>query len=232
MARGEYICFLDDDDFYLKDHLSVFKKEIINLGYPVAMFYTMPVSWSEESGRYTQRVLPPFNYSNPIAYLFYHKHGVPTPRVCVKKEILEKHLFNEKIRIGQDTELFLRIAAEYPVLPIQAFTAVQIRHSDNSGNLKNNTGLQRLAGYQYIFNNKNVARHIPWKLKREMMAYCYLRMTDHYAFTGNRWKTLRSSLIAFYYAPWDDQWKNKSAYIVYSIIGGRFFKRIRASLSK
>ena len=38
-SRGQYLCFIDDDDEFTEDHLAVFRKEIESQSYPVAIFY-------------------------------------------------------------------------------------------------------------------------------------------------------------------------------------------------
>jgi glycosyltransferase involved in cell wall biosynthesis len=218
LAKGNYICFLDDDDYYLSNHLEVFKCEIEkNSTDSNGLYFTMPISRDLSSGKITKWNLQPIDSIHPVAYLFHHKNGVPTPRVCIVAEILKNEKFNPEIRIGQDTELFMRIAAKYPVKPIYEHTVVQVKHEGNSGALKNNTGQMRLEGYRYIFNNSSVNQHIPRSLKYYMISYCYQRMCDHFNHVGDRSLTLRSALWAVYYAPFDRNFKIKSVYILYNL---------------
>jgi len=38
-AKGQYLCFLDDDDYYFPEHLASFHQKIAEHNYPVAVFY-------------------------------------------------------------------------------------------------------------------------------------------------------------------------------------------------
>ena len=47
-AKGQYICFLDDDDYFLPDHLEIIAQRIKKVGYPVAIFRTGMISKYEK----------------------------------------------------------------------------------------------------------------------------------------------------------------------------------------
>lgn len=230
-AQGNFICFLDDDDYYLPHHLKTFADKLQGIPNFDGLLFTMPISQLEGEITFQKRVLSSMEDQHPVAYLFHHKNGVPTPRACVTAKIAKGLLFNPEIRIGQDTEFFLRIAAENEVLPINAHTVVQVRHDDNSGALKYNTGKDRLDGYRFIFENANVSKHIPKSLKHYMISYCYRRMSDHYEYVGDRQNTLRSALKALYYSPFDQNIKIKMAHILYNLpLVGSLMKRVYRNL--
>lgn len=218
-ATGRYICFLDDDDYYLRDHLETFHCFFRAHGYPHGFAFTMPMSEMQD-GTVTQRFIAPIGDRHPVEYLFNHKTPVGAPYACISRSILQQMRFNTEIRIGQDTELFMRVAARYPVYRLEAFTVVGVRHDDNSGALKNNSGRERLRGYRHVFGNKEVSQHIPWKLKREMLAYCHHREAEHYQFVGNRLCVYSSLLKAILLAPWDDQLLNRFVTLLYNLPGG------------
>jgi glycosyltransferase involved in cell wall biosynthesis len=229
-CSGEFVCFLDDDDYYLPHHLEVFKKKINEIGNDFGLMFTQPISQYKD-GTIKRWYLMDYDGTNPVAYLFHHKNGVPTPRVCIPKEKLNKYHFNPNIRIGQDTELFLRIAADNSIYPIKDHTMVQVRHDDNSGSLKNNVGLDRLNGYNYIIDNPNVYNKIPKKLMNYMKSYCYRRMCNHYNFVGKNHESFKSAFWAFYYSPFDNDWKIKLTDLIYNFpLFGKFFKQLKNTI--
>jgi hypothetical protein len=52
--------------------------------------------------------------------------------VCVNRDILEENLFDVKFRIWEDTHLWLRIAAQYPVYQIEEYTVIQHVHNEGT----------------------------------------------------------------------------------------------------
>ena len=42
-SRGEYICFLDDDDEYLKSHLKILNTNIKENSNPISLFFTLVI---------------------------------------------------------------------------------------------------------------------------------------------------------------------------------------------
>jgi glycosyltransferase involved in cell wall biosynthesis len=228
-CSGQFVCFLDDDDYYLSHHLEVFAKKIKEVGQDFGLMFTQPISQKHDSNVFSHKnYLSVYDGQNAVAYLFHHKNGVPTPRACVPLKVLKMFPFNPNIRIGQDTELFMRIAAEYPIYPILEHTSVQVNHDNNSGAHKYNSGLDRLKGYDYIFSNPKVSSKIPKKLKNYMISYCYRRMCEHYNYIGNRRASFRSALMAFYYSPFDKDWKIKLVDILYNFpLMGKYIQKIK-----
>jgi len=231
LSSGQHICFLDDDDYYLPNHLDTFANYLMKNRSFEGLLFTMPTTQKIGEQEIKKSLLPEIGDTHPVAYLFHHKNGVPTPRVCIPSNILKVFKFNENIRIGQDTELFLRIASRYQIIPIFKNTVVQVKHEENSGALKFNSGKYRLEGYKYIFSNKDVAKFIPWTLKNYMISYCYRRMTDHYNYIGDQRNTLKSAFKSLYYSPFDKDFKIKIVYILYNLplIGSKIKSKISST---
>jgi hypothetical protein len=56
---------------------------------------------------------------------------VPT-QSCVHRTILENHRFDVRFRLWEDTHLFLRIAAEFPVEALDEITCIQHVHPEST----------------------------------------------------------------------------------------------------
>jgi hypothetical protein len=59
------------------------------------------------------------------------KFLIPT-QVCVHRSVLEKDQFDVRFRLWEDTHLWLRIAAQYPVYQIEEYTAIQNLHEQGT----------------------------------------------------------------------------------------------------
>jgi hypothetical protein len=52
--------------------------------------------------------------------------------ICIEKRILEQEQFNETYKIWEDTHLWLRIAAQYPVYQMEEYTVIQHIHEQGT----------------------------------------------------------------------------------------------------
>lgn len=126
-AQGAWLCFLDSDDEYNTNHLSYLlefiKKENPSLGLIATGllidngnrsikkdFLDLQANLLEEIGR---------------------KFLLPS-QVCVHSTILSNEKFDPRFRLWEDTHLWLRIAAQYPVYQIEKYTVTQHVHSDGT----------------------------------------------------------------------------------------------------
>ena len=229
IAKGKFITFLDDDDYFLPNHLSEIYKHIKQSNEKTALYYTN-IRYIKDK-KETIRSLPTIQQNqNKIEFVLQPWTAIGAPQAVIANSILKKEKFDESIEIGQDTELFLRIADKYDLIHIQTDTYVALYHDDNSANLKYNSGLKRMRGLNKIFSNKQLSKQIPFKLKMYMYSYCYRRMSDHYEFTGDRRNTLNSALKSLMYYPIDKDFKIKTTQIIYNL--PYFGKKIKISYHK
>ena len=229
IAKGKFITFLDDDDYFLPNHLGKIYKHIKQSNEKTALYYTN-IRYIKDK-KETIRSLPTISQNqNKLEFVLQPWTAIGAPQAVIANSILKKEKFDESIEIGQDTELFLRIADKYDLIHIQTDTYVALYHDDNSANIKYNTGLKRLLGIKKIFNNKSLSKQIPFKLKMYMYSYCYRRMSDHYEFIGDRRSTFNFALKALIYSPFDKDFKIKTTQIIYNL--PYFGKKIKNSYHK
>jgi glycosyltransferase involved in cell wall biosynthesis len=126
LATGEWICFLDSDDEYLQDHLKIFHEEIESNDTPKMLVTGNLIR--KNGMEYKHRMLDcNKNILEEIAAKFILMNSV-----CVHRDLLEENLFDAKFRIWEDTHLWLRIAAQYPVYQMEEYTVIQHVHNDGT----------------------------------------------------------------------------------------------------
>lgn len=130
-SRGDYIAFLDADDAWLPNHLTVLNELI--LAYPDAGFYGTWASVLFQNG--TVRNKPAYFSGKPETEYFenYYKAYDEDKRVklfqmstsCIAKKAIDRvGVFQEGCKIGEDLDLTLRVAAYFPFVLTAATTAV------------------------------------------------------------------------------------------------------------
>ena len=129
-AKGDFICFLDSDDYYLPDHLNSLQKLINSKNKEVGIYAT---------GAFVDRGNSKIKLSifqgdeHPVRYVFHKKLDMNT--VCVQASIFKKFQFDTSLNIGEDTHLWLRIVKEFPLFQSTDYTTVTVNH-EMSGMVK------------------------------------------------------------------------------------------------
>jgi glycosyltransferase involved in cell wall biosynthesis len=126
-AIGEWICFLDSDDEYKSDHLFLIN-EFIEKEKPAPGLIATGMTIHNGETLKKKEFL---DLKNNILCEIGEKFLIPT-QVCVHRSILEKEKFDIRFRLWEDTHLWLRIAAQYPVYQIKEYTAIQNIHDEGT----------------------------------------------------------------------------------------------------
>jgi glycosyltransferase involved in cell wall biosynthesis len=127
LARGKYIAFLDDDDIWLKDKLenqvSTFNKsdKSVALVYSGFCFY-------DDQGKVWGHSKPSKknNYFMDLLWEKSHFSGSASNPMLRLSAVKSSGLYDEKIRCGEDWELYVRLARRFNI-EIDANISVKIR---------------------------------------------------------------------------------------------------------
>ena len=223
LARAEYICFLDSDDYFLESHLESFCQAISAAENKVALFINGMITEREN----TRKAIY-FQKEKLGSLLFFFDNVVHSQQVCVHRSILEKEKFNPSLAIGEDLELWLRIGDQWPVVVNELHTVVVVDHEDRSVNkFKNNPGLGQMASYKIIFkNNKTQKEKIKAGKKRELLSNTMTSIGLHYLLNSQKVRGIWWLLKAIFKKPRHPQAKFR-LYAVFSQIPllQMFFKK-------
>lgn len=129
-SSGKWICFLDSDDYYLSNHLETLNNFIsLNKEFN-GLLLTGHILKKEN--HYTKHPLIDTQKNTSEILKEIWRKFILMNSVCVHHKIIEENIFNSQFRIWEDTHLWLRIAAQYPVVQLNQYTCVQEIHAEST----------------------------------------------------------------------------------------------------
>jgi glycosyltransferase involved in cell wall biosynthesis len=203
-AIGQYICFLDSDDEFLPNHLSIFYDNINRNSSPVALFFTQALIL-RQSKEFKPEIIP--MSGNSFEYLM--QNPIIPARVCVHRNILDKIQFREDVVIVEDQILWSNIALYYPVFQIKEYTVVYYIYDENSVNIEKNCFKPRLQGLRLFFSQKDVKKALSKRLKNKLISDCYFGIARYYLFKNIYFKYVITLIKSIFYYPQHPQTKAK-----------------------
>lgn len=173
-AKGKFICFLDSDDLYKKNHLKMLYDEIIKNKEQVGMYVTNVTRYQDGISTDVPHEDAKTHVNN-ACYVLLAKESIIPARVCISASILKEEKFESNLNVilGEDAELFIRILKKHPLFQINQHTVIYQLHSENSTNLKHNIFLGQARSLKRIFELDNKAQLIPNSLRRKKWSNCY-----------------------------------------------------------
>ena len=181
-AKGRYINFFDSDDFALAHHLVEAKKCIEELEEPE--FFHLGYRFETPENEFISQVedLP------PIANAELHdRNFLGCCGVFVRKDVALENPFNADrgLSASEDWELWLRLAARYPLHTRREVTSVVIDHEERSVRTINAPALilRKQLMVKYAFEDERV-KAVYGQYERLMKAKASLYVALHLALTG------------------------------------------------
>lgn len=195
-ANGEWICFLDSDDYHLSNHLEVLSKKIDELENQPSFIFTNAWNETEEKIR-TERHCPSFKDKNP--YTYFLRYTVNPQRWCVHKSIFEKIKFDPEIIICEDMDTSLRILNNnYPIHQIKEKTTVYVAAEDSFTHGDSRKAYKELYYLKKIFSKKELKSVLPRKERNRLLSMCHFHISQK---EDNRLRAIINSLKSFYLCP-------------------------------
>ncbi len=229
-AVGEYICFLDSDDYHLPNHLQVIYEEIQLQNYAKAFYFTN--AWNEDDlGNRSERCCPDFENEN--SYTYFLKFTVNPQRWAVHHSIFEKLKFDNDVIICEDMDMSLRmLAAGIPVFQIKTRSTVYVAAPDSFTVADSNKASKELFYLKRIFARKELKGKLEMKECDRLLSMCYFHLAVKAYDEKKRLTVFSCSAKSFFLFPQGYNGKTNKilgVMCIYSIpaIGGimRFMKK-------
>lgn len=130
LSKGQYICFLDSDDYFLDNHLAVLSAFVEQNLHPVGMICTGAYYKDSEDNLIKLKIYD--TKVSPVHYAI--NNSIWTLTACIHRECLQSNLFEEKFKKGcwEDSHLWVRLCAQYPFFQIDQHTGVIVEHEERS----------------------------------------------------------------------------------------------------
>ncbi len=193
---GEYICFLDSDDYFLPNRLELLDATIREKQNPVGMFYTGILYDNGSTIREKNEIKNTFN--NVFDFLIHAIIG--TPQTCIHRDILLIEKFNPQFHVSEDLELWIRIARNYPVEFLEnQLTVVATEHENRTVGDFIFTGYEsHILTYKYIFENFG---HLfsSDAICKKFLHDSYMGLARSYMRNGKNWMMLKAIVIGSTY---------------------------------
>ena len=182
-ALGDYVCFLDSDDYFQPSHLKELA-EHIKINADKQFFFTdLTIKCGEEFSIPSMK-----KYKLGEDFIEYCTIAcIATSRACINRSLLEKEKFDPSIRISEDTDLWCRIATDDIVSNVPIISYVMVDHDERSVNA--NYGLSALDSLETL---KIIKKKIGPKFKRKAyqkaIAYNLFRIGLKQKEAGFKWQ--------------------------------------------
>ncbi len=196
-AQGQYICFLDSDDYYLPNHLESFRKKIEAENFPVAVIYCDTVE--DNNGKLIRAPAPVIHARNNVEWVVQMTLG--TPRTCTHRSILEKHRFDPSITVGEDVDLWVRALKEYPVIYNNDCTVAFVSHGGRTVDISSERSFKAHVSLMEKIISEDTDGYISGTVRRAILSNAWFRMGQHYNFSGKRAKTFTAFFRSLMIAP-------------------------------
>lgn len=214
-AKGNYICFLDSDDYHESFHLETLYDEIVSRSYPKALFFTN--AWDEQNGIRSERVCPLLSEYSVFHYIATYTFN--PQRMCVHAEIAKHASFDPEVYVCEDLDFAARVACEYPIIQIPVRTTVYVHHPESFTGGDALKSFKELENYRRIFNKKELRSHVPLFTKWRLYSMCFFHMAQYYQQKRKFAKMYGAIIRSFFLCPRGYNRKTNKILLVLAIKG-------------
>lgn len=185
-AQGDYICFIDSDDYYFDNHLFAFYSFLKEHNFPTALVFGQ--TCVDLDGVVSQEPFTAKPTEKPTEFFIVNIVGVP--RTCISRSILLEEQFDPAIRIGEDMVLWTRIARKYPFYYIPDYTQAYVEHTGRSVSASEKPFVEHINTLLYIFKQYSLDE-IGAGVRAHALAYGYFRYAQYWQGQHNYGKMLK-----------------------------------------
>ena len=182
-ANGDFVCFMDSDNYMKSDRLEKLSAFIAKER-KIACYFTGIEYFNELSG--CGNIKDGHSYPFPMDVNLLIRDIIATPQLCCATEILRKHQFNPALSIGEDMELLFRITDEFPLVyvPNQA-TVVEVEHEGRSVAMHSKASEKQLKTLKVMFSKGHPANKVSGKQKKWLRSAVLFNASRDYLINRN-----------------------------------------------
>lgn len=214
-AQGLYLCFLDDDDYFLSKHLFYLKEKINSTNQPVAVFRSGVLQ--KIGGRLNE--YPNYDANSnltPVQFVWYQPVNLLS--IAIHHSICKRFNFNEAYKQFEDIHFLIQVLLLYPFIQIKQYTAIYVNHSQMGSFVyyeNDDVPEKELNWLNNLFDlhDNSLKEHISQTMLQEGITFHYLNRANKALFSRHfqkgiqffwnalttkvSWKTGKSYLYTF-----------------------------------
>jgi len=184
LCSGDYIAFLDSDDYWLPEKLE--RQMALFQEHPEYGMVACQCASIDAHGHYREKNRP--GTSGWILEALFHKNFIRTSAAVVTRQCIEQvGLFDESLRECEEYDLWLRIAAQYQIGFINEPLAV---YTDNPAGVSTDSLAGRLHRLR-VLEKPYLKERIPSRLYARRIADTCHYIARHYCAQNKRAEGLR-----------------------------------------
>jgi glycosyltransferase involved in cell wall biosynthesis len=218
LAEGEFICFIDSDDYYLDEKLANLIKSINETEDSSHTLFYDGLIFENETELKTVPV--PLKGDHETIFEFILQNPIGPLQICGTKTLFKKYRFNQKLRIGEDVELWLRMATEFNFISVDSYQTIATEHDDRSVNLKKyNAAKEQLKQLEIIFDLHDEHK-ISKGVRKKLLSDCFFNSAKHFMLNGKKIEAILHILMSIYKDLENVQTKHR-AYCISKLLVGQ-----------
>lgn len=172
-SSGQFICFLDDDDYYLQNHLQVLYDEIQRQMSQKAIYHTYSNILNQDGTWSKYDIQPKDPHLSEQEY--YLTGGIMTMNCsCFAREILIEFPYLPQLKMAEDSNQRLRALSKYSIHRIPEYTSVYDFSESSTNEESISNLLEFIKTWKITFSDPIVKPYIQGKIKRKILAKCYI----------------------------------------------------------
>ncbi len=196
-SKGEFVCFLDDDDEYSEDYLLDFYNYYENTKkYDTILRTGFRRIYEDKSFNFSVNY-DENKHHNPVEFVLKYMCGVWA--LCIPKSYLIKNKFSEEFQFWEDTHIIARLLSLYPLVQLDSYNYNYYIH----GKMGSNTTFMKedierdikinIDAVNDLFDNyaDMLSNYVKPSIRSKIISKTYLGAAENAAYHGKKKKSIK-----------------------------------------